>query len=87
MHKVRKITEILCRSWPAKQTHLIQRGSKWTKSAIFGIFFGFSKITAELFILEEKLCQLKFRYHRGVSFPFSVDRCKNFQLSYYKNRA
>ena len=33
-------------------------------------FFGMSKITAKLFILEEKFCLLKFRSHRDASFTF-----------------
>ena len=48
---------------PEKFAFRLQRGSKWAKSAIFSIFFGFSSIPAELFILEENLCLLKFRSH------------------------
>ena len=54
---------------PSKFAFKPQRGSKWAKSAIFAIFFGFSNIPAELFILEENFCALKFRSHRDASFP------------------
>ena len=37
---------------PAKLSFRLQRGSKLAKSAIFRIFFGFSNITTELFILQ-----------------------------------
>ena len=37
---------------PAKFAFRLQRGSKLAKSAIFCIFFGFSNITTELFILQ-----------------------------------
>ena len=36
----------------AKLSFRLQRGSKLAKSAIFRIFFGFSNITAKLFILQ-----------------------------------
>ena len=48
---------------PAKFAFRLQRGSKLAKSAIFRIFFGFSNITAELLILHQNLCPLKFRSH------------------------
>ena len=48
-----------------------QRGSKLVKSAIFAIFFCFSNIPAELFILEENFCPLKFKSHRHASFPLT----------------
>ena len=48
---------------PAKLSARLQGGSKWAKSAIFGVFFGFSNITAELFIVEENFCLLKFSTH------------------------
>ena len=54
---------------PEKFAFRLQRGSKWAKSAIFSIFFGFSSTPAELFILEENLCLLKFRSHWEASFP------------------
>ena len=38
--------------YPAKYAFGLQRGSKSAKSAIFRLFFGFSNITAELFILQ-----------------------------------
>ena len=49
--------------WPVKLPFRLQRGPKWTKSAIFAIFFGFSNIPAELLILEENFCALKVRSH------------------------
>ena len=55
---------------PAKFAFRLQRGPKWPKSAIFGIFSDFSIITAELFILEENFCLLKFISHRDASFPY-----------------
>ena len=54
---------------PAKFAFRLPRGSKWAKSAIFAIFFGFSNIPAEHSILEENFCLLKFRSHRDASFP------------------
>ena len=38
-------------------------------TAINAIFFDFSSIPVELFILEENFCLLKFRSHRDASFP------------------
>ena len=55
---------------PVKFAFRLHRGPKWPKSAIFGIFSDFSIITAELFILEESFCLLKFRSHRDASFPY-----------------
>merc|ERR1711867_206155 len=54
---------------PAKFLFRLQRGSKWAKSAIFPIFFGFSNIPAKLLILEKNFCPHKFRSHRDASFP------------------
>ena len=54
---------------PAKLEFRLQRGSKLATSAIFAIFFGFLNIPAELLILEEYFCPLKFRSHREASFP------------------
>ena len=44
-------------------------GPKLAKSAIFDIFFSFSNIPVELFILEENFCPFKFRSHQKASFP------------------
>ena len=55
-----------------------QRGSKLANSAIFGIFVGFSNITAELFIFKEKLCAIKFRSYREASFPILARSLRQF---------
>ena len=54
-----------------------------SKVGYFKIFFGFSNITDEHFILEEKFSARKFRSHQEkYFFPFSEDCCDNFQPSY-----
>ena len=48
------------------------------KVGYFCHFFGFSNIPAELFILEENFCPLKFRSHRDASFPFFESSLRQF---------
>ena len=69
---------------PAKFAFRLQSGSKWAKSAIFGIFSDFSIITAELFILEKKFCLLKFRSHRDASFPFFEFSLRQFLVELFE---
>ena len=57
------------------------------KVGYFRHFFGFSNIPAELFILEEKFCQLKFRSHREASFLFFGRSLRQFSAELLrKNR-
>ena len=55
---------------PVEFSFRLQGSPKWPKSAIFSIFSDFSIITAELFILEENFCLLKYRFQCDASFPF-----------------
>ena len=60
-------------------------GPKLAKSAIFSIFFSFSNITVEIFILEENFCLHKCRAHQAASFPFfAIARLKVIGATFRK---
>ena len=62
-------------------------GPKADKVGYFKIFFSFSNITLEIFILEENFCLQNSRAHQAAFFHFSECLCDSFHPSYCeKNR-
>ena len=63
---------------PAKFAFRLQGGSKRARSAVLAFFFGFSNITAKLFISEEKILLLKFRCYWDAFFSFLGSKLRQF---------